>query len=109
MIGENNLVFREVQKFGLWFYLLAAFSNLAVIGVLCFLLLFRQNDIPSEATIPLLVVIIIILVVSTFFLLGIRLETKVRGDGLYVRFFPIHIRFKKFAAEDLDECLHTYI
>lgn len=36
----------------------------------------------------------------------VRLETEVRCDGLYVRFFPIHIihiRFKRFAAEDLDQ------
>ena len=33
----------------------------------------------------------------------VKLETEVRSDGLYVRFFPIHIHFKKFTAEDLSE------
>lgn len=33
-----------------------------------------------------------------------RLETQVRSDGLYVRFFPFHLHFKRFGAEDLSEC-----
>ncbi|MFC1780689.1 hypothetical protein ACFLZ8_00305 [Planctomycetota bacterium] len=33
----------------------------------------------------------------------LRLETEVRSDGLYVRFSPFHIRFKRFDPEDLSE------
>ena len=36
-----------------------------------------------------------------FFIL--KLETEVRSDGLYVRFYPFHIRYKKFTPKDLAE------
>jgi hypothetical protein len=32
-----------------------------------------------------------------------RLETEVRSEGLFVRFFPFHLRFEKFTADDLKE------
>lgn len=34
----------------------------------------------------------------------LKLHTEVRPDGIYVRFFPFHIHFKRFASEDLSEC-----
>jgi len=40
-------------------------------------------------------------ITALFFLL--KLETEVRSDGLYVRYFPFHIRFKRFAADELSE------
>ena len=40
--------------------------------------------------------------ITALFLL-LKLQTEVRTDGLYVRFFPFHIHFKRFAAEDLSE------
>lgn len=40
--------------------------------------------------------------IAALFLL-LKLQTEVRTDGLYVRFFPFHIHFKRFAAEDLSE------
>jgi hypothetical protein len=33
----------------------------------------------------------------------LKLETEVRPDGLYVRYFPFHIHFKRFGAEDFSE------
>ncbi len=33
----------------------------------------------------------------------LKLETEVRRDGLYVRYYPFHIQFKKFGADDLSE------
>ena len=42
-----------------------------------------------------------IAIVALFLLL--KLQTEVRPDGLYVRFFPFHVHFKRFPAEDLSE------
>jgi hypothetical protein len=38
---------------------------------------------------------------ALFFIL--KLETEVRADGLYIRFYPLHVRYKKFARNDLAE------
>ncbi len=32
----------------------------------------------------------------------LKLETEVRHDGLYVRYFPFHIHFKRLGADDLS-------
>ena len=38
-----------------------------------------------------------------------KLETEVRSDALYIRYFPFHIDYKKFAKEDSSECyVRTY-
>ncbi len=39
----------------------------------------------------------------TYLLINIRLETIIKSDGVYVRFFPIHIAFKKYSWERLDK------
>lgn len=41
--------------------------------------------------------------ITALFLL-LKLETEVKSDGIYVRYFPFHIRFKRFGPEDLSEC-----
>jgi len=33
----------------------------------------------------------------------LKLETEVRPDGLYIRYFPFHIHFKRFSTDDLSE------
>jgi len=35
--------------------------------------------------------------------LFLKMETEVRPDGLYVRYAPFHIHFKRFGPEDLSE------
>ena len=40
--------------------------------------------------------------IAVLFML-LKLETEVRPDGLYVRYFPFHIHFRKFSPEDLSE------
>ena len=95
MIGENNVIFREVQRFGLWCYLLLV----CVIGFSGVITLFAVP--PEQPVIRILGIGLPILFLVLFSIL--KLETEVRSGGLYVRFFPFHIRYKKFAAADLTE------
>ena len=102
MIDENNLVFREVQKFSLWICRLPLILVMALtIGVA----IYATRDMMQEQNPPPIFVLVLFGVVGigvpitvSLLIFLIRLETEVRGDGLYMRFFPIHIRFKKFAA-----------
>jgi hypothetical protein len=49
-----------------------------------------------------------ILPITLFFLL-IRLDTVIKEDGVYVRFFPIHLKLKKYPWEDIEKCyVRTY-
>jgi len=103
---ESNLVFREVQRWGLEFRcLLVVFLLLAAAGgVFAGVTSMRQE--PQEVLGTVIVVsCCVVLPLGFAFLIWVnRLETEVRTDGLYVRYFPFHRRFKKFGAEELSEC-----
>ena len=106
MIGENELIYREEQRFGLWLrWLIVASMALAVPFSI-----FSLTQIPSEQGSPEIVPIILLVIAGVFvpiavavlFLL-LKLETEVHPDGLYIRYFPFHINFKRFTTDDLSE------
>jgi len=103
---ESNVVFREVQRWGLGFRcLLVVFLLLAAaVGVFAGVMSMRQE--PTE--LPGVVIAVscgVLIPLGIAVLLWVtRLETEVRTDGLYVRYFPFHRRFRRFDAEDLSEC-----
>jgi hypothetical protein len=80
-------LFREVQGFPQWLLVIP-------VGVLVFILSVVFLEEPN--VLDVLVPTIILSVVSVLFALA-RLETEVREDGLYIRFFPFHWTFQRFA------------
>ena len=49
----------------------------------------------------MLVAIVVTLIILWLFR-SLRLITEVRGDGLYVRFFPFHFSFKRIPLEEVE-------
>jgi hypothetical protein len=100
---ENNLIFREEQRYGwrgiiigsILMGLIIAFSVKGVIIV--------NNDRHSVLwNLFLLIPFGIILPIFVWVLLLLAtLEIEVRSDGLYVRLFPFHLDYRKFAADNL--------
>jgi len=106
MIGETEIIYREKQRFGLWLRLLIAGSMALAVPFSIFALIKipteqGPTDIPQILTVTIAGIAGPIGVLLLFWML--KLETEVRPDGLYVRFFPFHINFKRFGAEDLSE------
>jgi hypothetical protein len=104
MSQENGVVFREVQKFGKSFRWLLVLLMLAIAGgafAATVSILRGSADIPSTL-LGIVCGIILPVGISVLFLV-LRLETEVRADGLYVRYFPVHINYRKFGAENLSE------
>ncbi len=99
MVAENGLIFREEQRFAGWFRWLFAL----VIVLVLFLLWYSEKK--EGQSLPGIAVVIAIIVPATLAVLFwvAKLETQVRSDGLYVRLFPFHINFKKFAFEDFGQ------
>ena len=100
MLEKNSLIFCEKQKFSRlvrWLFILGP-----VVYVLILL-----SIVGKEWTQPLQTIVAVAgltITISVTVLLWIsKLETEVRSDGLYVRFFPSHINFKKIAFEDISE------
>lgn len=44
-----------------------------------------------------------ILLLVIFLLLGLRLDTEIRNDGVYVRFFPFALRLKRYGWEEIEK------
>ncbi len=107
MVEENDLIFREEQRFPLWLRLSLVFSMVFVVVLSGFALRDAVSKQGTDELLPIILLtvvsmIILPMAVAVLFLI-MKLETEVRSDGLYVRFFPIHLRYKKFTAEDLGE------
>jgi hypothetical protein len=106
MIGETELIFREEQRFALWLRWLMALSMALVVP----LSIFPLTKIPSEQGPPEILLAILLIVAGVFVPIIIaalfwllKLETQVRPDGLYIRYYPFHIHFKRFTPDDLSE------
>jgi len=103
---DGNVIFREVQKWGTWFRWLLVFSMLVAVagsGYAAVMILKKEPENMTEVLIAVSCGVIIPIILGVLFWIN-RLETEVRTDGLYVRFFPFHLSFKRFGAEDLSEC-----
>ncbi|MHC4911405.1 MAG: DUF6141 family protein [Planctomycetota bacterium] len=106
MDDETNVIFREVQRFGLWLRWMIAISMVFAVVIDCFALQEKASQQAPPKILPIILLIAVgillpIAIAVLFWLL--KLQTEVRTDGLYVRFFPFHINFKIFTAEDLSE------
>lgn len=75
------------------------------VAVDCFVL--REKIFPSREILPIILLtffgVLLPIAIAILFLM-LKLETEVRSDALYVRLFPVHVRYKRFTAEDLAEC-----
>jgi len=107
MARENTVIFREVQRFALWLRLALLVFTFFMIGLCWFALRDISSQQGSIGALPVAFFIVFMVFVPAavaVLFLTLKLETEVRSDGLYVRFFPFHIRYKEFTAEDLTEC-----
>lgn len=101
---NNKIFFSERQRFHqvwVWIFLLGL-NGLFVFGLVK-QLIFRQQfgDKPSSDT-ELILVTVITLLISALFLY-LRLETVIKSDGIYVRFFPFQRRFTYYPWEAILE------
>ena len=107
MARENNVIFREVQRFALWLRLALLVFTFFMFGLYWFVsrdILSQQGSIGALPVTFFIVFMVFVPAAVAILFLTLKLETEVRSDGLYVRFFPFHIRYKEFTAEDLTEC-----
>jgi len=102
----ENVIFHEEQKFGLWLrWLIYLSMGISVVITAFAMYKISATDTSHESReiiLTLLAGIGVPIAIMALFLL-LKLETEVKPDGIYVRFFPFHIRFKRFGTEDLSE------
>lgn len=101
---ENNILFSETQKFKqLWIW----FILLVVNGI--FLIAIYQQIIQGNpmgdkpmSDVGLLIAALISLSMTLLFI-NFRLDTQIKEDGIYVRFFPFNISYRHHSWETIEK------
>ncbi|WP_108802273.1 hypothetical protein [Aquimarina sp. Aq107] len=94
----TDIHYTEKQKFSQsWLWV-----SILVSGIVALLYLFNNKDVGT--TTLLITASSFVLVILIFALM--KLETQIKDDGIYIRFFPFHIKFKQY---DWDSIKQLYI
>ena len=105
MDEQSDIIFYEEQKFSKWIYWLICI--MIVISVVVIVVAVKEESAkgnpPDTGEFVWLIIGIVIPIIIAALFAFLKLETQVRTDGLYIRFFPVHINFRRFAPEDLSE------
>jgi len=101
---NNEILFTEKQRFNQWWIwlILLGINGFFIFGI------FRQiiggqpfGDKPMSDI--GLIVGTALSILFTILFLNFRLDTLIKRDGIYVRFFPFHLTFKHYAWESLTK------
>jgi hypothetical protein len=101
---ENEILFSESQKFKQWWFwgILLLVNGLVLFGTYKQVISGQQvGDKPIGNTGPLLTTGLTML--STILILTFRLDTKIKRDGIYVRFFPFHLSFRRYTWDNISK------
>lgn len=101
---SNEVLFSERQKFKQWWLwlILLALNGWFLFGVFKQVIGGQQfGDKPMSNTGLLTATVLNILLTVLF--LNLRLDTIIKKDGIYVRFFPIHLKFKSYTWDTLTK------
>lgn len=101
---ETEILFSEKQKFRQWWvwFILLSINGLLLYGVFEQIIKEQQfGDNPMSNT-GLLVTSSFALLFTILFL-NLRLDTNIKDDGIYVRFFPFHLKFRHYSWDMLTK------
>lgn len=101
---DNKILFSERQRFKqiwLWIVLLVldGISIFGLIKQLIFEIPFGDKPISNTA----LIVTTSFLFLLSFVFFNFRLDTHIKADGIYVRFFPFHSNFKFYPWNKISQ------
>ena len=99
---EDKVLFSEQQKFKQWWlWIILIVSNfIFVLGIYKQMILKEQfGDNPMSNT-GLLIGLLGMLSLTIVFW-SFKLQTIIKNDGVYVRFFPVHIAYRKYTWDKL--------
>lgn len=97
-MNEHKVLFREQQRFRQWWLWVLL---LGLDGFMAFRWYERWQTAGDEVGGGLFASSIVAFLVTLLFIV-LRLETVIKEDGIYVRFFPFHISFKRFGWAELS-------
>lgn len=102
---RGKILFTEQQKFKQWWLWVLL---IGINGIFIFKLIRqitynqRFSEYATNDTESIFSFIIIFIITGLFYFF--KLETIIKNDGIYVRFFPIQIAYKKYSWENISKC-----
>lgn len=101
---NNEVLFSEQQRFRQWWFwlILLGINALFLLGTYKQVIggqQFGDKPMSNEGLIFATGLIVLFTVLFVF----ARLETQVKKDGIYVRFFPFHISFKYYSWDKISK------
>ena len=106
MNEQDDLIFREVQTFSSTLRRLLVVLMAISVVIFAFALWETITDPKTSNTLAevlLSIVAMTIPIAAVALIFIIKLETEVRTDALYVRLYPLHLRYRIFTPQDLAE------
>jgi hypothetical protein len=101
---DNNIVFTERQRFRqiwIWFILIGI-NGLCIYAIVACIIGEQQiSNRPVNNTVLFVALGLTVLLTALFFTL--RLDTEIKQDGIYVRFFPFHLAFRKYSRDEISK------
>lgn len=98
MDSEAQVFFKECQKFSRWVMLPILLIPAIVATILISKI--REDGFGGDIIGVLTAAMAVTSAVAVLFMF-LKLVTEVRSDGVYIRFYPIHLRFKRFAFDEI--------
>ena len=101
---NEEILFTERQRYKQWWLwlILLGVNGLFLFGVFKQVIGGQQFGDKPMSNIELLIVTGLT-IVSTILFANFRLDTVIKKDGIYVRFFPFHFQFKNYRWETLTK------
>ncbi|MBX7155267.1 MAG: hypothetical protein K1X91_09905 [Bacteriodetes bacterium] len=107
---ENDILFYEKQKFTQWWIwvIILGINGIMMYGIYYQVICGKPfGNHPMDNIGLLLMAIPMLLILVLFYVM--KLETKIKSDGIYVRFFPFHIKFKHYPWQTISKAyVRTY-
>lgn len=100
----DEVLFIEKQRFKqLWLWIiLLGINGFFIFGVFLQVIGGQQFGSKSMNDVGLLIATGVTILLTLFFI-SLRLDTHIKKDGIYVRFFPFHLSFKHFTWDTLKK------
>ena len=101
---NDKILFSERQKFSQWWLwlILIAVNGLFLFGILKQVISGQQFGDKLMSNTGLILTDGLILLLTILFL-NSRLETKIKNDGIYVRYFPFYLIYKYYSWDNLTK------
>jgi len=101
---DNKILFSERQRFNqIWIWLILLGVNGLFIFVLTKQVILGHPFWDKPISNIALIILTILTLLLSFLFLNLRLETNIKANGIYVRFFPFHFTFKYYPWDKLNQ------